>query len=107
MFFFFQAEDGIRDTSYQSMQIKVQKRFRSGGSILGAYTYSKFLGNIESGMGWLEYNIAGIQDNNYLKLEKAVSSFDTRHRLAPRYSVDRPLRAAPTCVSRRPRAGGT
>src|SRR5260370_37437009 len=99
MFFFFQAEDGIRDTSYQSMQIKVQKRFRSGGSMLGAYAFSKFLGNIESGMGWLEYNIAGIQDNNNLKLEKAVSSFDTRHRLVASYIVDLPFGAGQKWLS--------
>jgi hypothetical protein len=86
-----ETNNGNRDTSYHSMQIKVQKRLRSAGSILGAYTFSKFLGNIESGMGWLEYNIAGIQDNNNLKLEKAVSSFDTRHRLVASYVVDLPF----------------
>src|SRR5260370_33898034 len=99
MFFFFQAEDGIRDTSYQSMQIKVQKRFRSGGSILGAYTFSKFLGNIESGMRWLEFNIAGIRDNNNLKLEKAVSSFDTRYRLVASYIASRPPHSAQKWLS--------
>jgi len=83
--------NGNRDSTYHSMQIKVQKRFRSGGTILGSYTFSKFLANIESGMGWLEYNVAGIQDNNNLKLEKAVSSFDTRHRLVSSYIVDFPF----------------
>ncbi len=94
-----ESNNGNRDTSYHSMQIKVQKRFRSGGSILGAYTFSKFLGNIESGMGWLEYNIAGIQDNNNLKLEKAVSSFDTRHRLVASYIVDLPFGAGQKWLS--------
>ena len=86
-----EANNGNRDTIYHSMAVKVQKRFRSGGTILGAYTWSKFIGNIESGMGWLEYNIAGIQSNNYLKGERSISSFDTPHRLIVSYVVDLPF----------------
>lgn len=86
-----EANNGNRDTIYHSMAVKVQKRFRSGGTILGAYTWSKFLGNIESGMGWLEYNIAGIQNNNNLKLERSLSSFDTPHRLTVSYVLDLPF----------------
>src|SRR5260370_28856798 len=81
------------------MEIRGEKGFRWGGSSVGAYTFWKFLGNIESGMGWLESIIAGIQDNNNLKLEKAVSSFDTRHRLVVSYIVDLPFGAGQKWLS--------
>lgn len=86
-----ETNNGNRDTIYHSMAVKVQKRFRSGGTILGAYTWSKFIGNVESGMTWLEYSIAGIQNNNNLKGERSISSFDTPHRLIISYVVDLPF----------------
>ena len=85
--------NGKRDSIYHSMQVKLQKQFRGGASVLAAYTYSKLISDIEAGRGWLEAagGIAGIQDNNRLDLERAVSSFDVPHRLIVSYVVDFPF----------------
>jgi hypothetical protein len=48
--------------------VKLEKRFRQGGTILAAYTWSKNIGDIETGMNWLEAGpLATIQDNNSLR----------------------------------------
>ncbi|HVW87688.1 MAG TPA: TonB-dependent receptor [Bryobacteraceae bacterium] len=86
------ANDGNRDSIYHSMQVKVEKRFRQGGTVLGSYTWSKNIGDIETGMGWLEAGpLAGIQNNNNLRQERAVSGFDVAHRLIVSYVYDLPF----------------
>jgi Carboxypeptidase regulatory-like domain len=86
------SNDGNRDTVYHSMQVKLEKRFRQGGTVLAAYTWSKNIGDIETGMSWLEAGpLAGIQNNNNLRQERAVSGFDTPHRLIVSYVYDLPL----------------
>ena len=85
--------NGNRDSVYHSMQVKVEKRFRGAGSVLGAYTYSKLISDIEASRGWLEApgGIAAIQNNNNLAGERSVSSFDVPHRLVVSYVLDLPI----------------
>ena len=86
------ANDGNRDTIYHSMNVKLEKRFHQGGTLLAAYTWSKNIGDIETGMSWLEASqLAGIQDNNNLREERAVSGFDVPHRLIVSYVYDLPV----------------
>jgi hypothetical protein len=86
------SNDGNRDSVYHSLQVKLEKRFHQGGSVLVAYTWSKNIGDIETGMSWLEAGpLAGIQDNNNLRGERAVSGFDVPHRLIASYSYDLPF----------------
>lgn len=77
-------------SSYHSLQMKVEKRFAHGGTVLGAYTFSKLLTNVESLTTWLE-NDAAVQDNTNLRAEKSLATFDTRQRLIISYVVDLPL----------------
>jgi len=86
------ANDGNRDSIYHSMQVKLEKRFRQGGTVLAAYTWSKNIGDIETGMSWLEAGpLAGIQNNNNLRQERAVSGFDVPQRVIVSYVYDLPL----------------
>jgi len=86
------ASDGNRDLVYHSLQVKVEKRFHQGGTVLAAYTWSKIIGDIETGMGWLEAGpLAGIQDNNNLRGERTVSGFDVPQRLIVSYVYDLPF----------------
>jgi hypothetical protein len=86
------SNDGNRDTVYHSLQVKLEKRFRQGGTMLAAYTWSKNIGDIETGMGWLEAGpLAGIQNNNNLRGERAVSGFDVPHRVIVSYVYDLPF----------------
>jgi hypothetical protein len=86
------SNDGNRDTVYHSLQVKLEKRFRQGGTILAAYTWSKNIGDIETGMNWLEAGpLATIQNNNNLRGERAVSGFDVPHRVIVSYVYDLPF----------------
>ncbi len=44
----FSATGYVGDTCYNSLQVTANKRFRSGGTLLANYSWSKFLGNSES-----------------------------------------------------------
>ena len=86
------SNDGNRDTVYHSLQVKVEKRFRQGGTVLAAYTWSHNIGDIETGMSWLEAGpLAGIQNNNNLRQERATSGFDVPQRLILSYVYDLPV----------------
>jgi hypothetical protein len=86
------SNDGNRDTVYHSLQVKLEKRFRQGGTVLAAYTWSKNIGDIETTMSWLEAGpLAGIQDNNNLRGDRGVSGFDVPHRLIISYVYDLPF----------------
>ena len=83
------------DSSYHSLQVKAEKRFGSaGGVLLGAYTFSKLLANVESLTTWLDGPIggaAGYQNVYNMRNEKAISSFDSRQRLTVSYVYDLPF----------------
>jgi hypothetical protein len=86
---------------YHSMQAKVEKRFKSGGVLLGSYTWAKLIANTDSTFGYLEAKSAaggpntgttgGYQDYNNLASERSLSSFDAPHRLMVSYVVELPF----------------
>ena len=63
-----------RNSGYNSLQIKLEKRFRTGGVILGSYTWSKNLGNYrtEDHLARTAGGAAAVQNFNNLNLEKAT-----------------------------------
>jgi len=62
---------------YHSLQVRVQKRMTNGLQFLASYTFSKEIDDInESGT---YFNATTYQDNNNLKLERAVSPFQGAH----------------------------
>jgi len=86
---------GQGDSTYNSMQVKAQKRFANGASINAAYTWSKLISNTDTLTAWLEPATAGayggVQDNNNLKGEKSLSSNDATNRLVLSYVYDIPV----------------
>jgi hypothetical protein len=87
-----QASVMSRDSIYHSMQMKVERRFRGGGSLLGAYTWAKFISNTDTLTGWLEASGPGGVQNNYdLRNERSLASFDVPHRLVISYVLDLPF----------------
>lgn len=88
------AASGWGSSIYHSMQFKVQKRMKSGGTILVSYTISKMIttGDIDSLTGWLESGgQGGIQDWNNRKNSRSLSSFDVPQRLVVSYALDLPV----------------
>ena len=86
----------IGNTNYHSLQMKAEKRFASGGTVLASYTFSKLIGDTETTTTWLEggnggTGAAGVQDYSNLRGERALSSFDSRQRLTLSYVVDLPI----------------
>jgi hypothetical protein len=85
-------------SSYNSMQVKMEKRFKSAGVIMGNYTWSKFISNtdmlsaqFENASGSGAANAGFIQDFNNLQNEYSLSSQDVPHRLVVSYVLNLPF----------------
>jgi hypothetical protein len=68
------------NSTYHSMNIKLEKRYAAGMSFLGNYTWSKFLDDVHSGSelgGGSGYQHIGARNR-----DKGLSGSDIRHRLA-------------------------
>jgi hypothetical protein len=78
--------DDIGNSTFHSLQMKLERRFRSGLSLLGTYLWSKSLDNgMNSG-----------QDARNVDAEYGLSSFDVRHRLVTNFVYEIPLGAGHT-----------
>jgi Carboxypeptidase regulatory-like domain len=85
------AGQGSYDSSYESFQMTVERRFAGAGSLLVAYTNSKLLSDTDTLTNWLEVAAGGIQDNNNNKAERSLSSQDVPQRLVISYVLDLPF----------------
>ncbi len=83
---------GIGNSTYESLQVKAEKRFSGGNSILLAYTHSKLISDTDTVTSWLEGGgTGGVQDWNNLRGEKSLASFDTPDRMVVSYVLDVPV----------------
>jgi hypothetical protein len=85
----------LGNSTYHSLQMKVEKRFSQGGTVLAAYTFSKLIGDVGSLTTWLDSGV-GLASNtpqnpNNLRAEKSLAGFDSRQRLTLAYAVDLPF----------------
>ncbi len=87
------ASQGDGDSSYQSFQLKVTKRFGDGGTALLAYTNQKLIDDAETLTPWLESNggAAGFQYWGNFRLERSLSTYDVSQRMVLSYVVDLPF----------------
>ncbi len=80
------------DSTYEALQLKVEKRFAAGASILVAYSFSKLISDTDSLNSFLESNGQGtVQDWNNLRGDKSLASFDIPQRLVVSYILDLPF----------------
>jgi hypothetical protein len=80
------------NSNYNAFQLKVQKRFNSGQTILVSYTNSKYFTDSEAVTSWLEAAGSGGFANNYdLHAERALSAYDISQRLVASYVLDLPV----------------
>ncbi len=86
---------GCCDSSYNSLQATVTRRFQGGGTLLVAYTNAKLLSNTDTLTSWLENGstggVGGIQDWDNLAGERSLSSQDVSQRLVISYVLDLPF----------------
>lgn len=97
------AGAGRAASTYNSLQVKAQKRFANGASINAAYTFAKFITDTDTLTSWLEPASASqygsLQDNNNLQGERSLSSNDVRHNLVISYVYDIPVGRGRTYLS--------
>ena len=90
---FSMANPTNRNSIYHSLQVKAEKRFGRGGTLLGSYTWSKLISDTDTITGWLEPGggAGGAQDNYNIRAERPWRS--TTRRIAPliSYIVDMPF----------------
>jgi hypothetical protein len=86
------AAADLAGSTYNSLQLKVQKRFAAGASINGAYTWSKLLSNTDTLTGWLEpAGPPGVQNPRDLQADKSLSADNAAQRLTVSYVYDLPF----------------
>ncbi|MFN7919817.1 MAG: TonB-dependent receptor [Bryobacteraceae bacterium] len=93
----FQGFDNISTTKsignsiYHSLQMKAERRVANGLSMIGAYTWSKSLSNVDiSSVGGGTF-LGAIQDYFNLAASRSPSVFDIRHRFSLALIYDVPL----------------
>ena len=79
-------------SSYNSLQLSLTKRFSRGLQFLASYTYAKSIDNTSSGSGSVVANeVAFIAGNQLdIRANRGVSSFDRTHRFVLSYLWDLP-----------------
>ncbi|MEK7409675.1 MAG: hypothetical protein AAB225_31830, partial [Acidobacteriota bacterium] len=78
--------DSVADSNYHSLQVRVDRRFAGGLAVTGAYTFGKSIDTASSP------DPNGTVQNIYnLRLERAVSGFDVRHRAVANFVYDLPF----------------
>jgi hypothetical protein len=82
-----------RNSIYHSGQIKLEKRFSRGGTVLGSYTWSKLISDTDTITGWLEpgSGVGTPQDNYNVRAERSLALYDTPHRAVISYILDLPF----------------
>jgi hypothetical protein len=87
----------VGDSTYKSLQARIQKRFGGSSVLMLAYTYSHFVGTADVLSPWLEANrfgvggAQGVQDNTNVSGEKSLSSFDVPNRVVINYVLELPF----------------
>jgi len=83
-----------RNSIYHSMQLKVEKRFRAGGTVLASYTVAKLISDTDTLTGWLE-SAGGTQwgdsNSNNIRYERSLTAFDVPQRFVLSYVLDLPF----------------
>jgi TonB-dependent receptor-like protein len=72
--------ESVANSTYHSMELKAEKRYTKGLSLLGSYTFSKSIDN-SPGISTSSNASSAIAQNAFdLRAERGLSDFDIRHR---------------------------
>ena len=72
-------------STYHALVMKLDKRFAHGVNFIASYSFSKLIDNVPAGLNGESLSNPGIQDNNNLRAERAVSTLDIPQRLVLSY----------------------
>jgi hypothetical protein len=80
------------NSSYNSLQLKIVKRFKTGGTLSGNYTWSKNISDADTNFGFLESNgVGAIQDYDNVRGSRSLTSFNVAQRVVVSYVADLPF----------------
>jgi hypothetical protein len=79
----------IANSSYNALQIKAEKRMTRRVSLLASFVWSKSIDDADTVIPGF-YDSLGAQDENNLRLERGLSSFNVGRRISGGYVVDLP-----------------
>lgn len=85
-----QEVDGSGKSNYNGFSVKLEKRFSSGLSFLNGYTWSKSIDNA-SAIRSHDSDTLFPQNSYNLAAERALSSFDVRHRFVSSVTYELPI----------------
>jgi len=88
-----EAEPDDRDSEYESVQMKVQRNMRSGGTVLASYTISKLISDTNNEINWLGDAAPSWGDIDAYNLhnERSLDGFDVPQRFVAAYVLDLPF----------------
>ncbi|MCL5743474.1 MAG: hypothetical protein M1541_06030, partial [Acidobacteria bacterium] len=78
-------------SSYNSLQVKLRKRYSNGMQFLVSYTWSKMIDDFSSTAGFLGIQNPGFTDNNNRRLDRSLSAMDVAHHLVFNYQYALPF----------------
>jgi outer membrane receptor protein involved in Fe transport len=79
----------IANSSYNALQVKAEKRLTGHVSLLASFVWSKSIDDADSVIQGF-YDSVGAQDENNLRLERALSSFNVGRRITGGYVIGLP-----------------
>src|SRR5208283_2236434 len=87
------AEPNDRDSIYHSLQVKVDKRFAHGGTVMASYTISKLISDTDNEINWLGDAAPSWGDTDAYNLhnERSLDGFDVPQRFVLGYVLDLPV----------------
>ena len=83
--------ESVANSNYNSLQAKLEKRFRTGASVLVAYTLGKSIDNAPGISTASSASKSTAQNSQYLRGERGRSDFDVRNRLVTSAALDLPF----------------
>lgn len=78
------------NANYNSLSIKANRRFSQGVSVIGSYTYAKSIDDT-SGIRVQGFDTLFPQNSDCIRCERALSSFDVRHRMVTSILYELPI----------------
>jgi len=89
------AFENLGQSTFNALEVKLERRFHNGLNVLASYTYAKTLTDADSAQpffsGFGTNTTFGVQNPFDLKSEKAVSSQDVPHALVLSYLYELPV----------------
>ena len=87
-FSFIDYLEASANSNYNALQTTLKQRLMRGLNLYIAYTWSKSIDDASNGIYGGTRGVSFPQDSNNVRAERALSSFDTRHRFSANFTYD-------------------